>query len=148
MTKDGKLRVLVVEDDPTRVEVFEAWLEYLKLPCDFHLVWTKSAGSAIGLLRRDRGRVYSGILLDHDLHQQNLTGQDKLYSGKDVVKTIIECVDSGVPVMVHSTNPKGGPEMANKLRGAGFSVEFMPFHCLRFPVYQEWLSYVCEASQA
>ena len=139
--------LLIVEDNPHRVEVFESWIKHAKLPCQLRVVWAKAAGSAIGLLKRDQGRVYAGILLDHDLDLQNLTNFSGQYSGKDVVKAIIEYVDLDVPVMVHSTNVTGGPDMASKLRGAGFTVELAPFNDLNFGIYKDWLSYVCESAQ-
>jgi CheY-like chemotaxis protein len=147
-TDDETLRILVVEDDPTRVEVFEAWLQYLHLPCQFRIVWSKSAGSAIGLLERDRGKVYAGIMLDHDLNQQSLSNVDRLFSGKDVTKKIIEVTDTGTPILIHSTNESGGPKMKGTLEGAGFSVELVPFYALDFEQYRDWLSYVCEVSQS
>lgn len=141
------VRILCVEDDATRVGVFEEWIKYMKLPYEVRFVWAKSAGAAIGLLSRDRGRVYAGILLDHDLDLQNLTSWDGLYSGKDVVKKIVEVVDKDVPVRIHSTNPKGGPEMKEKLEGAGFVVELMPFGRGHYGHYKDWLTHVCELQE-
>ena len=69
-------RLLLVEDDSDRVEIFRSWV-----PAGVHIVWARSAGAAIGLARRDRGSVYGGVLLDHDLQQQAITADDKNLSG-------------------------------------------------------------------
>lgn len=55
-------RILIVEDDDERVAKFRSWL-----PETMRIVHARSAGSAIGILQRDKGRVYAGIMLDHDL---------------------------------------------------------------------------------
>jgi len=143
-----RLRVLVVEDDPTRVEVFKEWVKYMDLPCSLHFVWAKTAGAAIGILNRDVGSVYSGIMLDHDLDQQNvIPTQGRRYTGRDVVAKILEVTDRDTPILVHSTNEKGGPEMREKLESAGFSAELIPFYALEFNLYRDWINYVCEKSR-
>ena len=53
---------LLVEDDPDRIARFTAWC-----PPDARLVVARGGGRALGLLERDPGRVYAGLLLDHDL---------------------------------------------------------------------------------
>jgi hypothetical protein len=49
------LRLLLIEDDMTRIDLFQKWL-----PADIRMVVASSPGKAIGILQRDRGRVYAG----------------------------------------------------------------------------------------
>jgi hypothetical protein len=135
------IRLLMVEDDERRVVRVQEWL-----PTCVRLVWARSAGMAIGMLNRDKGRVYGGIMLDHDLFQQRVTQRDGLHNGKHVAEAVIRNVDTDVPVFVHSTNVSEGPRMAEMLEGAGFAVDIMPFHSLKQDVFDEWMEYVCEAA--
>ena len=141
-----RIRLLVVEDDESRVEVFRSWTKRFPLPVA--ITWTRSAGAAIGVLRRDRGRVFDGLLIDHDLNTQCLTEVDAYLTGKDVVDAVVEFVDKGVPVLVHSGNTMEGPKLVARLLGAGFSVEYAPFTTMRYLQLQQWLRYVVEASDA
>ena len=50
-------RLLLIEDDNERVEIFRSWL-----PADVRLVHAGSAGRALGILQRDR-EAYAGIIL-------------------------------------------------------------------------------------
>ena len=59
---EPRLRILVVEDDRGRENRIRAML-----PAEVLAVVVNSGGKALGLLERDRGSVYAGILLDHDL---------------------------------------------------------------------------------
>ena len=135
------MRILIVEDDNHRVDVITKWLGSRA-----KIVWAKSAGMAIGLLNRDRGRVYDGIMLDYNLHQQRITQQDRLHTGVDVTAAIIRNVDNDVPVFVHSSNIKNGPKMKRLLTGAGFAVDSMPFYGLKQHMFEEWFEYVQEAA--
>lgn len=58
------IRLLLIEDNNDRVELFQSWL-----PEEFRLVHAGSAGRALGVLQRDRN-AYAGLLLDHDLQEQ------------------------------------------------------------------------------
>ena len=149
MLESDVLKILVVEDNDDRIAGLQRWAKTAKRRsgCEFQIVWTKAAGSAIGLLKRDRGRVYAGIMLDHDLYQQKLTLVDDLFNGKDVVDAVIEYVDKDVPIFVHSANTTEGPKMAKKLIGAGFAVEKRAYLNIRFEQYLDWLRYCCECAQ-
>lgn len=133
------MRLLIVEDDKHRVDAITGWVRQRT-----RIVWAKSAGMAIGLLNRDRGRVYDGIMIDYNLHKQKITGQDKLHHGLHVVDAIVRNVDNDVPIFVHSSNIKNGPVMAQRLRGAGFAVDAMPFYGLKEHMFEEWFEYVQE----
>lgn len=145
------LKILVVEDDERRLGGLQQWTKSIQSKnfhkCRYEVVWARAAGAAIGLLRRDRGRVYAGIMLDHDLVLQEVTERDDLFNGKDVVDAVIEYVDKDVPIFVHSANTTESPKMVKHLEGAGFAVERVAFGELRLNMFQDWLEYVCECSQ-
>ena len=66
MSKLGPFfRILIVEDDSDRLREIKSWM-----PPDVFVSNVTDAGAAIGLIKRDRGRVYAGIMLDHDLQEQ------------------------------------------------------------------------------
>ena len=136
MDKDAQriFRVLVVEDDKSRIERFHAWV-----PDVVRLVVASSAGRAIGILGRDRGSVYGGIMLDHDLNFQALTAADRALSGADVVRTVIDCISPDVPVLIHSMNPEGSRDMTRMLEGAGFDVTVVPMDRLDKKALVQWL---------
>lgn len=132
-----RLRVLIIEDDRGRVEKLKAWL-----PEDVLVVVAWSAGRALGILERDRGAVYAGILLDHDLQQRAATGADETLSGTQVVEAIVRNVSDRVPILVHSMNPVRAPVMARRLTEAGFSVTQVPMESLDREKLLEWLQEV------
>lgn len=127
-------RILIVEDDPERADILQAWL-----PKDVRPVVVTSAGKAMGLLARDRGRVYAGILLDHDLQQQTATEEDLYLSGEQVVESIIRKVSKDVPILVHSVNAQQAPVMVSKLEAAGFDVTRIPMDHLKEEQLVEWV---------
>ena len=133
------LRLLLVEDNKAREEQFRLWL-----PSDVTMVWAKCAGSAIGVLERDRGRVYAGLMLDHDLQMQR---QDK-FTGLHVAKKVVEVIERDVPILVHSMNDRGGPEMVKTLDGAGFDVTRWPWAEMRREKFAAWLEEVREEFEA
>jgi hypothetical protein len=86
------LRILIIEDDPARERSLLSWL-----PADIKAVVARSAGAAMGILRLDSGRVYAGVILDHDLAQAPMSASDPLLSGQNVVHAIAEHVDLRIP---------------------------------------------------
>ncbi len=135
-----RLILLVVEDNDGRVDQLNAWLSQ-----DFRLLHAPSAGQAIGILKRDRGRAFAGVLLDHDLGDQARTQVDSLLSGRDVVQAVIDALDTDTPVLVHSMNPTRAPAMVERLQGAGFWVERIPFANLNRERFCGWLEHVRDA---
>lgn len=132
------LKILVIEDDNSRIKSFNLWL----LP-GFRIVPTTSAGTALGVIQRDKGYVFAGICLDHDLQGQTKTAEDGDLSGTTVVKSLIRNMDKRTPVLVHSMNPTRAPIMANALKTAGFQdVLRIPMDDLTETLFQEWLQEV------
>jgi len=88
-------RLLIVEDNIFRVDAFQQWC-----PVSVRIVWVKSAGVASGILQRDRGTVYSGILLDYDLLEQTIPATDNYLCGQQVVQAIIANISNSVTILV------------------------------------------------
>lgn len=130
-------RLLIVEDNPERIETFRSWL-----PNPIPLVWARSAGAAIGLIRRDPGYVYGGILLDHDLQLQAMTDDDQDLSGTQVARVLIQHVSPDVPILVHSINRRDAPRMVEQLRASGFWVTHAPMDRLTEEFFRNWLAEV------
>lgn len=127
-------RILIVEDDPDRAETLQDWL-----PRDVRPVVVTSAGKAMGLLARDKGHVYAGILLDHDLQQQTAIEKDLYLSGEQVVESAIRNVYKDVPILVHSVNAQQASVMVSKLEAAGFDVTRMSMDHLKKEQLLEWV---------
>lgn len=127
-------RLLLIEDDTVRVKIVQQWM-----PANIKLVIAPNAGTAIGIVSRDKGRVYGGIMIDHDLQQRAMTSMDRALSGKDVVERVIECISSDVPVLVHSMNRAGAGLMSQYLDKAGFDVTRIPFDELTREKFLKWI---------
>lgn len=130
-------RLLVVEDNPERIQTFRAWLQ--PYPTPIPIVWARSAGAAIGLIRRDSGYVYGGILLDHDLQLQARTENDRELSGTQVVEVLIQSVSPDVPILVHSVNHRDAPRMVARLSAHGFWVTYAPMDGLTGKSFRDWI---------
>lgn len=132
------LRILLVEDDESRKARFQSWL-----PATLRLVWARNAGQALGLLARDRGRAFAGILLDHDLERWAYgTGEQK--SGTEIARAIRLTVSRDTPILVHSMNFVEGDAMANHLTNEGFPVTRVPMRDLGGTLFESWLEEVRE----
>ncbi len=127
-------RLLLIEDDIGRVEDFRAWL-----PSWAMLVWAQSAGAALGVIRRDSGRVYGGVLLDHDLEQRAKTVDDESLSGTDVALALVQHFSTDVPILIHSMNQVHVPRVARQLDDRGFWVTRIPFNNLSEARFRAWL---------
>ncbi len=139
-------RLLLVEDDDGRVEMFRSWV-----PPGVHIVWARSAGLAIGMIRRDRSVDYGGVLLDHDLQQQVITSGDRSLSGSNVALELIANKYFDVPVLVHSTNQVQRPRMVSQLDRAGFWVTHLPMYNMTQELFSAWVleaKEIWEAEQA
>jgi CheY-like chemotaxis protein len=132
-------RILIVEDNPARTSLLQSWL-----PEGVKAVVASSAGKVLGVLQRDRGRVYSGILLDHDLQEQAVTTTDFGLSGTDIAKSIAANVSKDVPVLVHSMNMNRAQGLVDTLEKNGFAVTRIPMEGLT----KEALTERCEEARA
>jgi len=114
------------------------------IPDDVRAVVAASAGRALGVIQRDSGTVYAGILLDHDLGEQAAASSDRHMSGMDVVDAIIMNIAKHIPILVHSMNVTWAPVMVSKLTKAGFSVTRVQMDQLTKEWLREWLEDACE----
>jgi hypothetical protein len=127
-TSHGKV-LLPVEDDDQRAAAIKACI-----PPDIHCVWTKSAGAALGVLKRDK---FSGIMWDFDLYR-SATG-DPQFTGESVAAGICETQDRHCEIFIHSQNPSGARKAFELLKQAGFSVERRPWSAETAKPLRCWL---------
>lgn len=109
-----RFRLLVIEDDEVREQQFRAWL-----PNDVLLRWAESAGTAVGVIRRDPGHVWSGVTLDHDLAPRARTEDDLGLPGIDVAWALMDHFSVDIPILVHSTNQVQAPRVVRQLERKG-----------------------------
>jgi len=123
-------RLLVIEDNVDRVSIFRQWV-YEGTP----LVVASSTGVAMGMLKRDNnrknGRVFSGILLDHDLQEQVIIASDLSLSATNLIDLIIENIEKDVPILMHSMNRVEATSMKKRLEAGGFDVTQKPMKKLK-----------------
>jgi len=133
--RTDRFRILLIEDNVDRVNLFKQWL------CEEGLLTVASSvGKAMGMLLRDKGRVYSGILLDHDLQEQVITDSDLYLSSTNLVDLIIENIEKDVPILMHSMNSVQTVPMKKKLESAGFEVTQNPMADFTKLSFNEWQS--------
>jgi CheY-like chemotaxis protein len=121
--------VLLVEDDPLRAEKIQACI-----PKGARCIWARSAGAAIGVLKRD---MFVCVLLDHDLESNPQTsGLD----GRAAARTICETQSRKTcRIFIHSQNSIGGPAMQKLLSQAGFDVARCSWCEEASVILREWL---------
>ncbi len=136
-------RLLVIEDNPERLELFRAWM-----PAGVKIVWARSAGVALGLIGRDQGYVYGAVALDHDLQDLAITADDLTLSGSDVSKALIANFHRDIPILVHSTNQIQAPRVVSQLKSAGFWVSHIPMYNLDQEIFSKWIGEALEQWEA
>ena len=133
------IRLLLIEDDADRITRFRAWC-----PSDIRLVVAASGGRALGLLERDPGRVYAGLLLDHDLPFQAVNDAERSVTGTQVVQGILRHIDPEIPILIHSMNHTAARRMSTTLMTAGFDVSVVPMAELTEDRFLVWIEAVRE----
>ena len=93
-------RILLVEDDLRRIEIFTRWLQ----APEFVLVTARSGGQALGLLSKGAEGV-AGLMLDHDLSDSLLTSTDAMVSASNLMPLIQRNTPRHVPVLIQATTP-------------------------------------------
>jgi CheY-like chemotaxis protein len=138
-TRDYVL-VLVVEDNPERVELFEQWLRHPQL----RLLHVTTGDAALKCVETD---PYDLILLDHDLDLQHPMGRMGSVNGTNVVARLVASrINRATFTVIHSMNPGARNRMYLTLRANGFDVQIKPFaewtpHWaaqLRDEIIEEW----------
>lgn len=135
-----KPRIVLIEDDPQRIEKFKSWLQ----GSPFVLVSATSGGQAMGLINHGAEGV-AGICLDHDLNTAPKTDADAITSGTHVVTAIMNKVKRSVPVLVHSMSAVQGARMFSRLQGAGFSTTKIRMDVLDEVRFKAWLEVVADS---
>ncbi len=130
-----KPRLLLIEDDPARIEKFRAWIA----GTEFVLIEASSGGRAMGILRPGMAEGVAGILLDHDLEKQPVTDTDLRLSASHLINSMVRAVPRHVPVLIHSMNASQPPVMTKRLVAAGFSVTRMRMSSLTPDMFAAWL---------
>ena len=127
-TRYSKL-LLLVEDDDQRAAAIKACI-----PREIRCVWVKSAGTALGVLGRDK---FSGIMLDFDLYRS--AHGDPQFTGESVAAGICETQGRHCEIFIHSQNPSGARRAFELLKQAGFSVEQCPWSAKAAQPLKCWL---------
>lgn len=120
-----KPRILLVEDDAGRIEIFTKWLE----GTEFVLVTARSGGQAMGLLSKGFDGV-AGVMLDHDLSDAPLTTVDAQLSSSTLMPLLQRRLPRHVPVLIHSHNLNKPVVMQRALEASGHSVTRIRFASL------------------
>jgi CheY-like chemotaxis protein len=128
------LHLLVIDDSDERIATLREWL-----PDDVHPVFVTSAGRALKMIDLDPGKVYAGILLDHDLGQQVVNDAEHGLTGLDVARRIALRIAPEIPILVHSMNWHGNSAMQQALEAAGFTVTRIRFEELNRSRLVDWL---------
>ena len=117
-------RILVLEDDPKRIEVFKSVLG------GKHAVsYVETARDCIDLLETEKFDV---VFLDHDLGGEVYVSEAHTNTGSEVVRWLMLHVQDLDPyVIVHSHNTVAAERMQSNLQRAAFShVYRIPFATL------------------
>jgi len=129
-------RLLLVEDDVGRVDLFSKWLQ----DSEFVLVTARSGGQAIGMLSKGFDGV-AGLMLDHDLSDAPLTTVDLQLSSSELMPLLQRRLPRHVPVLIHSHNLNKPVIMQRALEASGHSVTRIRFSALEQEPkrFNEWL---------
>lgn len=122
--------ILLVEDDEYRAAEIKNWI-----PTGSRCVWARSAGAAMGILRRDQ---FVGVLLDYDLYGRKV--EDAWLTGEDVAAVISETQSRDCKILVHSQNAVGARRVVEFLLDAGFDVNVQPWAKEKREAFVEWLN--------
>ena len=131
------IRILIIEDNEAIIDLFKQWM-----PADVQAIFVKGAGRAVRVIELDKGSVYAGICLDHDLNEQVVAEGEHGVNGVEVVRRIVRNISTDVPILVHSMNFGGGTSMVRMLQAQGFSVTRVPFKHMDEVVFLEWIDSV------
>ena len=100
--------IFILEDDQARIDIYE------KIYNDCRLTIVRKADEAISILKSSSPTEFDLITLDHDLGNEVYCPSDD-NSGYWVAKYISEHRHFDCPIVIHSWNPAGAFNMANKL---------------------------------
>jgi len=116
------IKILVLEDDPKRIETFRSTLG------QHDLVVATEAANAIKALQES---VFDIIFLDHDLGGQTFVSTADKNTGSEVVRWMCENMEVPCQVIIHSLNAPAALDMKCKLEKIGLMAQRIPFTHLR-----------------
>lgn len=135
-----KPRILLIEDDQQRIELFRSWLQ----GTDFVLIVASSGGRAAGILRKGLTEGIYEVMLDHDLEKQPVTATDLTLSGSTLIKAVANSIPRSVPILIHSMNTNAPVTMERNLKSVGYSVTRIRMAALTRELFHEWLEEVAD----
>lgn len=119
---NNKIKILVLDDDERRLELFKKNLETnIKFQ---ETNYVKTANEAINMLKLNND--YEIVFLDHDLGGLQMEWQEE-NCGMNVVDWIISnSYTKNCVYVIHSFNYPRGLEMYSRLKDAGYNVAHSP----------------------
>ncbi len=119
-------RILILEDSPFRVYLFE------KIFRDSDLYITNSVSEAKEL--NNEWGSFDYYFLDHDLDRKIFVSSENENSGYNFVRYLVKRDCKSSKIFIHSFNPFGAFKMKNLLKLNGINSKFRPFYvcCLLF----------------
>ncbi len=116
-TLEDKPRILILEDNPMRIDLFRRFVGGKARFQIFETAWP-----AIKALQTFK---YDLIFLDHDLGGQQMVTDDKINgTGYDVAKALANTLNKDTQVVVHSCNPVGAKNMMAVLNDKTHAIPF------------------------
>lgn len=90
--------------------------------------WVKTAPACISALEK---YIWREVFLDHDLEDSIYPASGRKGDGMEVVEWLIKKKPSHLKdcvFTIHSMNNRSGPEMVRRLRAAGYTAYYRPYH--------------------
>lgn len=119
--KANQLKVLILEDDPNRIEFFKMKLK------GHDLYFFDIADDAINAFKLMNDKPWDIVFLDHDLGGLALVPSSNPNTGYAVAKYMAENEVEAKQIIIHSMNPAGSGNMKSLLPEA----VVIPFSLLR-----------------
>lgn len=119
-------RILLLDDDRSRIEAFRRWIERLSLAAT-------AVETAEECIEQLKSGVWDLVLLDHDLSGETYVDSTRSDTGMEVVRWLqsVSEVRHGA-FIVHSMNEVAAAAMYFDLQELGCSVEQVPFGSREF----------------
>jgi len=114
------MRILILEDDINRIELFKSKLSM------HELTFCTRAMEAVNLVTNVK---YDLMFLDHDLEGKPYEDSDYENTGYQVAKMIPATLNKDTRIIIHSMNPVGAENMKCII---GSSAERIPFSWLKW----------------
>jgi CheY-like chemotaxis protein len=115
------MKILLLEDDPNRVEQFQQRVKELneRNNIKFELVHVETAKDCIDKLETDKFKL---VLLDHDLGGEVYVDTDNTNTGSEVARWMNKNPDKikGVSIITHTFNPAGAKNIVALVPQCGY----------------------------